>query len=407
MPAMVNGNEIALVGAVGDPSGWGWDDCFTAADVIMALAQVGDRNDVVIRLNSGGGIATEGSAIHSAIARHKGKKTILVEGIAASAASIIAMAGDEVVMALGAILMIHDPSGLTIGTVADHQAQIAALTSLGDAMSTIYAAKSKQTVEACRADMQAEVWLTADQAVAKGYVDRSEGSANDDVPVDPSPFNYAAYAHPPTALVAMAQAKHWTKPLRMAAPTPMRADRETRMPNMTDDELKVRLDAARAEGKADGEAKVSASTLARSQASEIAKLCNDGGVPAMAAALLAEGATVEQARARVDQAGKITDMVALARKANPQIAETTAAEFIASGKTLDQVREVLFDKLVALGTPVDDKGKEVSIFAHHRAGAGGANREGGESKAASRASMKANMKAQLARNGGSTKAKEA
>src|SRR5687768_3543316 len=108
MSVIVNGNEIVLSGTVGEMY---FEDCFTASDVIVALAQVGDASDVTIRLNSGGGIATEGSAIHSAIARHSGRKTIIVEGIAASAASAIAMAADDLVMSLGALMMIHDPSG--------------------------------------------------------------------------------------------------------------------------------------------------------------------------------------------------------------------------------------------------------------------------------------------------------
>lgn len=138
MACMVNGREIILSGDVGDMSGWYFgEEGFSSSDVILALAQIGNANDVTIRLNSGGGIATEGSAIHSAIARHQGNVTIIVEGVAASAASIIAMAGDDVVMSLGAVMMIHDPAGLTIGTVVDHEQQINALTALGDAMSTI------------------------------------------------------------------------------------------------------------------------------------------------------------------------------------------------------------------------------------------------------------------------------
>ncbi len=66
MPAMVTGNEIVLSGTVGDLY---WGESFTSSDVIVALAQVGRGQDVVIRINSGGGIATEGAAIHAALAR--------------------------------------------------------------------------------------------------------------------------------------------------------------------------------------------------------------------------------------------------------------------------------------------------------------------------------------------------
>lgn len=214
MSVIVNGNEIVLSGTVGDLY---FQDCFTASDVIVALAQVGDASDVTIRLNSGGGIATEGSAIHSAIARHSGRKTIIVEGIAASAASVIAMAADDLVMSLGAVMMIHDPSGFTFGTVKDHELQIDTLTAIGQAMASIYAKKSGRTQAQCRADMEAETWLTADEAVANGYADRALGAANDNDPAEPTAFNYRTYKNPPESIVALADARAWAKRAPQAA----------------------------------------------------------------------------------------------------------------------------------------------------------------------------------------------
>jgi ATP-dependent protease ClpP protease subunit len=213
MSVIVNGNEIVLSGTVGEMY---FEDCFTASDVIVALAQVGDASDVTIRLNSGGGIATEGSAIHSAIARHSGKKTIIVEGIAASAASVIAMAADDLVMSLGALMMIHDPSGFTFGTVKDHELQIETLTAIGQAMASIYAKKSGQTQAQCRADMESETWLTADEAVSRGYADRALGAANDNG-AEPTAFNYRTYKNPPERIVALADARAWAKRVPQAA----------------------------------------------------------------------------------------------------------------------------------------------------------------------------------------------
>jgi ATP-dependent protease ClpP protease subunit len=183
----------------------------------VALAQVGDASDVTIRLNSGGGIATEGSAIHSVIARHSGKKTIIVEGTAASAASVIAMAADDLVMSLGAVMMIHDPSGFTLGTVKDHELQIETLTAIGQAMASIYAKKSGRTQAQCRADMESETWLTADEAVSNGYADRALGAANDNGPAEPTAFNYRTYKKSPESIVALAEARAWTKRVPQAA----------------------------------------------------------------------------------------------------------------------------------------------------------------------------------------------
>jgi ATP-dependent protease ClpP protease subunit len=78
-----------------------------ATDVASALQQAGGR-DVVVNLFSYGGDAGEGLAIHDLLARYSGKKTIVIDGVAASAGSMVAMAGDRVVMPDNALLMIHD-----------------------------------------------------------------------------------------------------------------------------------------------------------------------------------------------------------------------------------------------------------------------------------------------------------
>ena len=93
---------------------------FTAASIRTQLAETNGA-PVTIHINSGGGFATEGLAIFHALKDHPGRVTVVIDALAASAASLIAMAGDEIVMRQGALIMIHDPSGMTIGTTADHQ----------------------------------------------------------------------------------------------------------------------------------------------------------------------------------------------------------------------------------------------------------------------------------------------
>ncbi len=234
MAVLVTGNEIVLSGTVGDLY---WDDSFCSAEVILALAQVGRGQDVTIRINSGGGIATEGAAIHAALTAHTGRKTIIIEGIAASAASVIAMAGDEIVMAMGAIMMIHDPSGFTFGTIAEHQLQIKALTALATAMAGIYADRSGRTVDEARADMQGELWMSPEEAVTAGYADRVQARgaiSGADVQADrieidegveivgaePTAFDFRLYQHPPERLVALADRRAWTNRARPTAASP-------------------------------------------------------------------------------------------------------------------------------------------------------------------------------------------
>lgn len=170
MSVIVENNTITLTGTVGDIY---WSEpSFSAAEVSLALAQVGHDRDVIVRVNSDGGYASEGAAIHAALARHAGKVTVVVEGIAASAASLIVMAGEDIVMAPGSILMIHDPATCTCGTAADHETSIRYLTALATSFAGIYAARSGRSVEQARADMTAEVWFSPEEAVAAGYANR-------------------------------------------------------------------------------------------------------------------------------------------------------------------------------------------------------------------------------------------
>lgn len=383
MTVLVSGSEIVLSGTVGNLY---WDEGFTAAEVSVALAQIGRSQDVTIRLNSPGGIASEGAAIHAAIAAHQGRTVVIVEGVAASAASALAMAADEIVMSLGALMMVHDPSGFTFGTAADHEASLRELTALATAMAAIYADKTGRTVEQARADMRSEIWMTPEEAVAQGYADRALGrAANDDAaPIEPAAFDYRLFAHPPERLVALADQRAWSSRARPTAVAPAASPRLTEKPMATEPAgngpaLPQNPSAALAAVVDGPSANASSTTLARADAAEIAKLCVDGGVPAMASALLAEGVTVAQAKERIGAAGQINDLVALARRKDPTLPAELGATMLAEGKTVEQARAALFDKLVAAEektavsshVPADGKGDPTArIVGHYRAATG-------------------------------------
>lgn len=204
MNVLIDG-EIVLHGPVGDVY---WDPGFTARDVIEALANVGRQTDVKVRINSGGGIALEGVAIYNALAAHGGKVTCEIEGIAASAASIIAMAGDETVMRAGAIMMIHDPAMITFGDADDHEKSKGILDKLGDQMAGIYADKTGSDAEAVRDLMREETWMTADEAVSLKFADAANEEAE---AAEATAFDYRMYAHAPEPLTALAKARSWTR----------------------------------------------------------------------------------------------------------------------------------------------------------------------------------------------------
>ncbi|MDP3117225.1 MAG: Clp protease ClpP [Phenylobacterium sp.] len=209
MAVQILDGELILSGMVGDDF---WGDGFTSGQVIAALAQIGRNADVTVRLNSGGGIATEGAAIHAALASHKGAVTVIVEGIAASAASLIACAGDVVEMALGSVFMIHDPATITWGTAADHQLAIQMLDSLATSYADTYAEKTGDPTATMRSLMKAETWMTAQEAVDRKFADRL-ASANDNADqAEPSAFAYALYGKTPDRIAAHASAKGWKAP---------------------------------------------------------------------------------------------------------------------------------------------------------------------------------------------------
>ena len=88
-------------------------------------------------------------------------------------------------------------------------------------------------------------------------------------------------------------------------------------------------------------------SVSRAEAADVVRLCIDGGVPTMAAGMIAEGIGVEDAKARIAAAGKVKELVASARRMNASIPADFAATMIAEGKTVEDIRMALFDKLVA------------------------------------------------------------
>ena len=257
MAVLVNDNEIVLTGTVGESY---WGDGFTAVEVITALAKVGRDTDIVVRLNSGGGIATEGAAIHAALSAHKGNVDLVVEGIAASAASVIAMAGDKISMTLGSVMMIHDASTFAWGDAAELTKAVSALDTLSNAYASIYADRTGKSAAEMRDLMKAETWLTADEAVATGFADDAASADNDNEPAEASAFAYASYQHAPERFVALADARGWKFPTPMAA----KPAATTRQPKETP--MTVTNPAGQTPAAAIDSAKIAADTQARIKA---------------------------------------------------------------------------------------------------------------------------------------------
>ena len=137
------------------------------------LEKIKDKSQITIKLNSLGGDAYVGIAIHNALKALKGRKTVIVEGIAASAASIIAMSGDVIKMFPGSLMMIHGVAGYLMDwyQLGDLKKVYKSFDAIERAMASIYSDKTGLEVTALRSMMEKELWMTGEEAVAKKFAD--------------------------------------------------------------------------------------------------------------------------------------------------------------------------------------------------------------------------------------------
>lgn len=161
-------NSISVFDVIG--ADW-YGDGVTASRIAAALRAIGGA-DVTVNINSPGGDMFEGLAIYNLLREYDGKVTVKVLGLAASAASIIAMAGDEIQIGRGAFLMIHNCWVYAMGNRHD-LAQVAAdMEPFDKAMNDIYGARTGLSSEAIEAMMNAETYIGGSDAVEKGFADR-------------------------------------------------------------------------------------------------------------------------------------------------------------------------------------------------------------------------------------------
>ncbi|MBF9670788.1 Clp protease ClpP [Streptococcus pseudopneumoniae] len=123
-------------------------------------------------INSGGGDVFTGSEIYSILKNHKGHVTVKIVGVCASAASMVAMAGDTVEMSPTGLLMIHNAMGWTFGNTQEHEKQIKSLEEANDSIAKAYQNKTGLPLSEIRDLMKAETWFSCDKAIKYGFVDK-------------------------------------------------------------------------------------------------------------------------------------------------------------------------------------------------------------------------------------------
>lgn len=159
--------ELTIYGEIG-PSWWG-PDVISAASVERELRDFPSASKINVRINSPGGVVTEGHAIYSLLTQHPARVVVTVDGLAASAASVIAMAGNEIRMSIAALMMIHNPWGIAFGEADDMRREAMVLDKMAGVIADIYAQRTGQSNEQVLQMMSAETWFTADEAVEQGF----------------------------------------------------------------------------------------------------------------------------------------------------------------------------------------------------------------------------------------------
>ncbi|MGT2514792.1 head maturation protease, ClpP-related [Sphingomonas panni] len=161
-------NVITMFDVIGED--WWTGGGVTAKKVAAQLRAIGDR-PVEVQINSGGGDMFEGLAIYNVLREHSQPITVKVMGLAASAASVIAMAGDTVEIGAASFLMIHNCWVIAAGNRHDMVEVAAFLTPFDQAMADVYAQRSGQSAADCAKWMDGETWLSGSLAIERGFAD--------------------------------------------------------------------------------------------------------------------------------------------------------------------------------------------------------------------------------------------
>lgn len=301
---------ITVRGKIGD-----WWEGKTDTQIDAELNAIGAVNEIVLRINSFGGKLEHGLAMHNALKRHPARVVAIVEGVAASAASVAAMAGDEIRMYANSTMMVH---GVTLLDEEGNAVEDAdAARALDACMIETYCARTGKTPEDVAAMMHKETWMTAREAVAAGFADQ--------VIEIGGPEAHAARSTSVLAAVADALEIPVDVLERAQAEATASADSET-----SEGGDPSGAAPAGAEASATFAAQVNALAVASGLGDFVSAWLLDGGI-----------ATPEQARAAIAEAREVRDLCAFADAADK------APGFIRGRKSLAEVRAELINARAA------------------------------------------------------------
>ena len=297
--AEVLGKEFFTVNAKGDEAelliyeeiGEGWFGGVGAkgfAEQVKALGKgVGKIN---VRINSVGGNAFDGATIYNTLKNHPAKIHVHIDGAAISAASQIAMAGDEIEMAANAVFMAHKASGGVYGKVEELRSYVNLLEKVNDGLVNVYASRTGQTPEQITEWLDEERWFSAAEAVEFGFATK----------VSPAKA-IAAKFDPKSAPESFKKMPDWCKAvLHPASPVPVEKKEPEKMAEATKPEEKtpeVAPDNSAAIKAAADKAREEGIAAENQRVTEITAMCETAKLPGEAKKLIADNKmTVEAAR---------------------------------------------------------------------------------------------------------------
>jgi len=165
--------EIVIEGVITSESFWG--DEYTPDQLRYELSKQANGKPITVIINSPGGEVFAGAAIYNALRAYNGEVTVRVDGIAASMASVIAMAGDKILMSPGSVMMVHRPLVLAQGNIKDLSKAIDMLKEIEDTIIPIYEKRTKRSKEEIFSLLEEETWMSPEKAVELGFADNILG----------------------------------------------------------------------------------------------------------------------------------------------------------------------------------------------------------------------------------------
>ena len=199
-------------GEISDETWWG--DEITPAMFKSELFS--DKGDITIWLNSPGGDCIAASQIYAMLMDYPHNVTVKIDGIAASAASVIAMAGTKVLMAPTALMMVHNPLTIAIGDTDEMQKAISMLDEVKESIINAYQVKTNQSRAKISHWMDAETWMNANKAIELGFADgilTRESGVPDCIPINSYQFSRRAVTNSLLSKLPKTESKYSVEPL--------------------------------------------------------------------------------------------------------------------------------------------------------------------------------------------------